>query len=107
MNRWEREIMFLEEEYDFLVRRLNDLERTEPSTAAGREFRRRLRADIECVNREIKQARRQAELVVIVFVLVWFFLVGGALGAWMAHVRGYEQGLRDGEWQARLKERGL
>lgn len=63
MNRWEREIMFLEEEYEHLVRRLNDLERTEPTTQKGVEFRRRLRADIQCVNREIKLARRQAELV--------------------------------------------
>lgn len=42
--------------------------------------------------------------VLIVLVLLWFFLVGGAVGAWVAHVRGYEAGFRDGEWQGRLKD---
>lgn len=41
--------------------------------------------------------------VLIVLVLLWFFLVGGAFGAWAAHVRGYQEGFRDGEWNARLK----
>lgn len=63
MNRWEREIVCLEEEHIFLTYRLRDLDRTEPNTDHGREYRRRLRADIAEVAKDLARAREMAELV--------------------------------------------